>query len=85
MPSPAPAGCEEKGNQICVIACIFIFRGTIMSKIRQSNKEPKKQPMLTPKEKKTAKQAKQHAPDLRLISQGVRGAARKAMFVSTVT
>jgi hypothetical protein len=39
-----------------------------MGKTRQSNKEPKKQPVLTPKEKKAAKQTKKHAPDVtRLI------------------
>lgn len=32
-----------------------------MSRVRQSNKEPKKQPAMTPKEKKHAKQAKKHA------------------------
>ncbi|SNS65205.1 hypothetical protein SAMN06265795_104289 [Noviherbaspirillum humi] len=38
-----------------------------MSKIRQSNKESKKKPILTPREKKaakSAKQAKSHGPDL---------------------
>jgi len=34
-----------------------------MGKIRQSNKEAKKQPHLTPKEKKVAKNAKKHASD----------------------
>jgi len=32
-----------------------------MSKSRQSNKEPKKQAAMTPKEKKAAKHAKKHA------------------------
>jgi len=32
-------------------------------KARQSNKEPKKQALLTPKEKKAAKYAKKHASD----------------------
>jgi len=32
-------------------------------KARQSNKEPKKQALLTPKEKKAAKHAKKHASD----------------------
>lgn len=32
-----------------------------MSKTQQSNKEGKKQALLTPKEKKAAKQAKKHA------------------------
>lgn len=32
-------------------------------KKRQGNKETKKQPGMTPKEKKAAKQAKKHAPD----------------------
>ncbi len=32
-----------------------------MSKSQQSNKETKKQPLLTAKEKKTAKQVKKHA------------------------
>lgn len=35
-----------------------------MSKIRQSNKEAKKQPLLTPKEKKAAKKHKKHASDI---------------------
>jgi hypothetical protein len=34
-----------------------------MSKARQSNKEPRKQPLLNPKERKAAKQAKKHALD----------------------
>ncbi|MEZ5627321.1 hypothetical protein [Denitromonas sp.] len=34
-----------------------------MGKARQSNKEQRKQPLLTPKEKKAAKQAKKHAED----------------------
>jgi len=33
-----------------------------MGKLRQSNKEQKKRPQLTPKEKKAAKQAKKHEP-----------------------
>lgn len=35
-----------------------------MGKIRQNNKEAKKQPTLTPKEKKAAKQARKHASDI---------------------
>lgn len=35
-----------------------------MGKVRQSTKEAKKQPVLTPKEKKAAKQAKKHASDI---------------------
>lgn len=35
-----------------------------MSKAPKSNKEAKKQAVLTPKEKKTAKQAKKHAGDV---------------------
>jgi hypothetical protein len=35
-----------------------------MPKARKSNKETKKQPLLTPKEKKSAKQAKKHAGDV---------------------
>lgn len=34
-----------------------------MGKEKQSNKEVKKQPLLTPKEKKAAKQVKKHAGD----------------------
>lgn len=34
-----------------------------MSKTQKSNKELKKQPLLTPKEKKAAKQLKKHAGD----------------------
>lgn len=34
-----------------------------MSKSRQSNKEGKKQALLSPKEKKAAKQVKKHAGD----------------------
>jgi len=36
-----------------------------MGKIRQSNKEPKKQAAMTHKEKKAVKQAKKHASDIR--------------------
>lgn len=35
-----------------------------MSKARQSNKEPRKPSLLTPKEKKRAKMAKKHAQDV---------------------
>lgn len=35
-----------------------------MGKARQSNKEAKKQPVMTPKEKKAAKNAKKHASDV---------------------
>ncbi|HNE42673.1 MAG TPA: hypothetical protein PKL28_14695 [Rhodocyclaceae bacterium] len=35
----------------------------IMGKIRKGNKETKKQALLTPKEKKVAKQVKKHAGD----------------------
>jgi len=34
-----------------------------MSKHERSNRESKKQPLMTPKEKKAAKQAKKHAGD----------------------
>ena len=34
-----------------------------MGKIRHGNKEAKKQPLLTPKEKKAAKHDKKHAAD----------------------
>jgi len=34
-----------------------------MGKVRQSNKETKKQPAQTPKEKKAAKSAKKHSSD----------------------
>lgn len=34
-----------------------------MGKIRQGNKEQKKQPAMTPKQKKAAKQVKKHAGD----------------------
>lgn len=34
-----------------------------MGKSKQSKKEPKKQAILTPKEKKAAKVAKKHTPD----------------------
>jgi LDH2 family malate/lactate/ureidoglycolate dehydrogenase len=36
----------------------------MMSRVRQSNKELKKQPVMTPKEKKHAKHAKKHASDI---------------------
>jgi hypothetical protein len=43
-----------------------VFAGTyqeqVMGKLRQSNKETKKQPALSPKEKKAVKQAKKNAP-----------------------
>jgi hypothetical protein len=35
-----------------------------MSKSQRSNREAKKQPQLTPKEKKAAKRAKKHAGDV---------------------
>jgi hypothetical protein len=35
-----------------------------MTKTRQSNKEAKKQALLTPKEKKAVKQMKKHAGDI---------------------
>jgi len=35
-----------------------------MPKSRQSNKETKKQALLTPKEKRAAKQVKKHAADI---------------------
>jgi hypothetical protein len=35
-----------------------------MTKARQSNKEARKPPMLTPKEKKAAKHAKKHEKDV---------------------
>jgi hypothetical protein len=35
-----------------------------MGKVRQSNKETKKQPAMTPKEKKVAKQNKKTTPDV---------------------
>lgn len=35
-----------------------------MSKIRKGNKEQKKQPAMTPKEKKAAKLAKKHSADV---------------------
>lgn len=35
-----------------------------MAKGQQNNKEQKKQPLLNPKEKKAAKQAKKHAGDV---------------------
>lgn len=38
-----------------------LTRRTIMGKIRQGNKEAKKQAALTPKEKKAVKQAEKHA------------------------
>lgn len=34
-----------------------------MNKVRKSNKEPKKQSVLTPKEKKASKRARKHAHD----------------------
>ena len=37
-----------------------------MSKTQQSNKEPKKQALLTPKEKKAAKMVKKHAEDYKV-------------------
>ena len=40
-----------------------------MGKIQQSNKEAKKQSLLTPKEKKQAKQAKKHAGDAAPLMQ----------------
>jgi hypothetical protein len=42
----------------------FADRSPIMSKARQGNKEQKKPPTLTPKEKKAVKQTKKHAQDV---------------------
>lgn len=39
-------------------------RSNIMSKSQRSNREAKKQSLLTPKQKKAAKQAKKHAGDV---------------------
>lgn len=39
-------------------------RRNTMAKAQKSNKETKKQPLHTPKEKKAAKQAKKHAGDV---------------------
>jgi hypothetical protein len=41
-----------------------LIRSNIMGKQRQGNKEEKKQPLLTPKEKREAKHAKKHAHDI---------------------
>jgi hypothetical protein len=41
-----------------------LTRSTTMGKIRKDAREAKKQPTLTPKEKKAAKQAKKHASDI---------------------
>lgn len=53
-----------------------------MSKFRQSNKEPKRQPALGPKEKKAAKQIKQAksqgAPLSRLIQREASGLSSKS-------
>jgi hypothetical protein len=38
------------------------YKEQAMGKLRQSNRETKKQPALSPKEKKAAKQAKKNAP-----------------------
>jgi hypothetical protein len=40
-----------------------------MGKVQQSNKEAKKQPALSPKEKKQAKQAKKHSGDAAPLMQ----------------
>lgn len=45
------------------LSIIFDQEITDMSKREKSNKESKKQPLLTPKEKKAAKLAKKHAGD----------------------
>jgi hypothetical protein len=47
----------------CVGRLPAISRSTIMGKLRQSNKEAKKQAVHTPKEKKAAKRAKKHQSD----------------------
>lgn len=43
-----------------------------MPKIKKSGKEEKKRPMLTPKEKKQAKQLKKHAEDAPRFIEGSR-------------
>lgn len=35
-----------------------------MNKVRKSNKEPRKAPVMTPKEKKAARHARKHAEDV---------------------
>jgi len=40
-----------------------VTRRTTMGKAKETSKEAKKQPAMTPKEKKAAKQAKKHASD----------------------
>lgn len=42
----------------------LLFGNTIMGKTTKSNKEQKKQPAMSPKEKKAAKQQKKHASDV---------------------
>lgn len=44
-----------------------------MTKVKQSNKEAKKQPLLTPKEKKSAKMAKKHSSDIVPLLHGKGG------------
>lgn len=44
--------------------CFSVLIGSMdMSRVRQSNKEQRKQPLLNAKEKKAAKRAKKHAQD----------------------
>ena len=42
---------------------LVLIRSMDMSRVRQSNKEQRKQPLLNAKEKKAAKRAKKHAND----------------------
>ena len=62
-----------RGTPIESFLALFfnLNRSRHMSKVQQSNKEAKKQPALTPKEKKAAKQVKKHAGDTQpLMTKG---------------
>ncbi len=47
-----------------LVGSLNMSRSNTMSKLQKSNREAKKQALLTPREKKAAKQAKKHARDI---------------------
>jgi hypothetical protein len=67
MPNGAPRNASQRNPRPALSAEVGCFKVTQevidMSRHERSNKESKKQPQHTAKEKKAAKQAKKHAGD----------------------
>lgn len=61
---PAPVALPPSAYTEKYSAFADALRRVIVGKARQSNKEAKKQAVLTPKEKKAAKRAKKHSSDI---------------------